>query len=113
MTVDDVAALRSRDGTWLFRTPKQEARISAAVVLRKHGWVAVGLENGRLRVWDITAPAAPLIDIAAHQARIDSLDINPAETEMLTADRGGRVRLWPTFSVAELIAHAAEITQHP
>ncbi len=112
VTIDNVAALRGRDGTWLFRTPKQEAKVSAAVLLRKHGWVAIGLENGHLRVWSVTTPAAPLIDIAAHQARIDSLAVNPAETEMLTADGGGRVRLWPVFSVAALIAHAAEVVPH-
>ena len=108
------AGLRDRrNGQWLFTTPEQESQIASARLLKRHGWLAVGLKNGRLRVWNVAAPAAPLIDIAGHQESIDALEINPSETRILTADNNGQVRLWPVFSVPALIAHAAEATPHP
>ena len=65
-----VAGLRDqRDGHWLFTTPEQELQIASAALLKRHGWLAIGLKNGRLRVWDVAAPAAPLIDIAGHQEK--------------------------------------------
>ena len=107
---DNVAALRDPStGEWLFRTPEQESRIVSARLLRKHHWLAVALENGRLRAWDATAPAAPLLDLIGHESRINSLDVDSTENEILSADPSGRVRLWPTYGVSSILARTADL----
>lgn len=98
-------------GEMLVAIPAERSRIATSAWVPQSGLIAVGLDDGRLRVWDVSAPSATMIDVVAHSQNIDTIDVSPDGRTLLTSVAGGTVKIWPLLSAGELLAETAALVQ--
>jgi WD40 repeat protein len=98
-------------GEMLVAIPTERSRIATSAWLPQSGLIAVGLDDGRLQVWDVTAPSATMIDIVAHSQNIDTIDVSPDGSQLLTSVSGGAVKLWPLLTPRELLAETSTLVE--
>lgn len=99
---DKTADLRDSKGALLVRLEADGARFTTGTYLRRRGIVAMGLENGELRAWNVRHPVAPIIQLKMHESEIKALDSPPSETQLMTADLGGTVYVLPLPDMDDL-----------
>ncbi|HEB65923.1 MAG TPA: tetratricopeptide repeat protein [Chloroflexi bacterium] len=58
-------------------------------------WLAAGMDDGRVRLWDPANPAVP-VDIAAHNRAVRALAFSPEGTLLASGSQDGTARLWNT-----------------
>lgn len=98
VAVDDAGAL----GLWelssgtMSRPLPTDGGLARVAAVGPAGVLAVGSENGRITVWNLDRPGAPIRshDLAPHEVAITALGFSPDGRFLATGDRGGRVRLW-------------------
>jgi WD40 repeat protein len=105
---DKVSVLAGSDNRTLARFDAEYARITTAALSVERGLVAAGFENGELRMWNLAAPDAPLVEMLGHSDAISVMEFSPDGSELLTADGDATVYIWPLPETTALIAASQE-----
>jgi WD40 repeat protein len=93
-------------GSLVFKVPQTASQISSIWISRDRRLVAVGSQDGVLRFWNLQIGDIPIATVNAHGAEIERLSANGSQSFLLSADREGRIRVWPLLTREQLIAAA-------
>jgi len=66
--------------------------------------IAIGSQDGKLRLWDMNISKSEIVTLNAHGSEVKTIIGNPSETLLLSADGNGRVRIWPLLTKEQLVA---------
>jgi WD40 repeat protein len=93
-------------GSLVFKVPQTGSQISSLWISRDRRLIAVGSQDGVLRFWNLQIGDIPIATVNAHGAEIERLSANASQSLLLSADRQGRIRVWPLLTGEQLIAAA-------
>jgi WD40 repeat protein len=90
-----VAQVLDKNLSVLHQVAERQKKVTCLSFSRDGEWVALGADDGVVRIWDIAKNERPLGgDLPVHQKRVGDLAFTPDRSRLITSDEDGEVKIW-------------------